>query len=183
MARLARIFHAEGEGDVKELVRQGYAMLREAEEARKHRAPLRAFCPIWMSPLMTINGQTYISDALDLAGAQNVFADRERRYPLAADLGQRNPLPKEAVAGRDTRYPRVPLEEVESRAPELVILPDEPHPFSDEDAKVFLAQSTPAARSGAVVRTEGKDISWYGSRAVTGIPRLRAVIDRYRVVS
>ena len=40
-----------------------------------------------------------------------------------------------------------------------------------------------AGRLGAVVRTEGKDISWYGSRAVTGIPRLRAVIDRYRVVS
>ena len=37
---------------------------------------------------MTIHGDTFISDMLDLCGAQNVFADRQRRYPLAADLGR-----------------------------------------------------------------------------------------------
>ncbi len=180
MARLARIFHVERDPKVLGLVKAGYEMLREAEEARKGRVPLRTFCPIWMSPLMTIHGNTYISDALDLAGAQNVFADRERRYPLAADLGKANPLPPEDIVGRDTRYPRVPLEEVASRAPELVLLPNEPHPFSEEDAKVFLGQDTPAARRKAVVLTEGKDISWYGSRAIEGLPRLRATIDRFR---
>jgi len=180
LARLARIFHVEGDAAVKVLVKDGYAAVREAEEARKVEVPLRTFCPIWMKPLMTMNGQTYMSDALDLCGAQNVFADRERRYPLAADLGKASPLPPEEVQGRDTRYPRVTLEEVESRAPELVLLPDEPHPFSEEDAKVFLAQATPAAKHGAVVRTPGKDISWYGSRAVTGIPRLRALVAGLR---
>lgn len=180
MARLARIFGVEREPEARALVKAGYEMLREAESLRKERVPLRTFCPIWMSPLMTIHGDTYISDALDLAGAQNVFADRERRYPLAADLGKASPLPPEKTEGRDTRYPRVPLEEVQSRAPELVLLPDEPHPFSEDDAKVFLAQDTPAARKNAVVRTSGKDICWYGSRAVLGIPRLRAIIDALR---
>lgn len=180
LARLARIFHRENDPDVKALVKEGYDVLREAEEARKSLVPLRTFCPIWMSPLMTMNGKTYMSDTLDLCGAQNVFADRERRYPLAADLGKANPLPPDDVAGRDTRYPRVTLEEVESRAPELVLLPDEPHPFSEEDAKVFLAQRTEAAKRGAVVRTPGKDISWYGSRAIKGIPRLRATIQGWR---
>jgi hypothetical protein len=40
-----------------------------------------------MKPLMTLNGETFMNDVLSLAGAENVFADRARRYPLAADLG------------------------------------------------------------------------------------------------
>ncbi len=78
---------------------------------------------------MTIHGDTFISDMLGLCGASNVFADRPRRYPLAADLGKASPFPPEKVADRDVRYPRVTLEEVSPRAPELVLLPDEPHPF------------------------------------------------------
>ena len=180
LARLARIFHVAGDPDVRELIRRGYAVIREAEEARKSVTPLRTFCPIWMKPLMTIHGATFISDILDLAGAQNVFADRERRYPLAADIGGAPALPPEAVAERDTRYPRVTLEEVTARKPELVLLPDEPHPFSEEDAEVFRALEIPAAQRGAVVRTGGKDLCWYGAQTVTGLPRVRALVEQYR---
>jgi ABC-type Fe3+-hydroxamate transport system substrate-binding protein len=180
LARLARIFGVERDGAVKELLARGYHALREADEARTKTAPLRAFCPIWMKPLMTIHGDTFISDMLDLCGAQNVFADRERRYPLAADLGKAAPLPPEKVEGRDVRYPRVTLEEVVARAPELVLLPDEPHPFSEEDAGVFRALDIPAAKTGAVVRTGGKDLCWYGSRSVEGISRVRGLVSLWR---
>jgi ABC-type Fe3+-hydroxamate transport system substrate-binding protein len=180
LARLARVFHVERDPAVRDLIRAGYAALREAEAARAERAPLRAFCPIWMSPLMTVHGDTFISDMLDLAGAQNVFADRERRYPLAADLGQRPPLAPEKAAGKDTRYPRITLDEVTARAPELVLLPDEPHPFSEEDAAVFRALDIPAARAGAVARTSGKDLCWYGARSVLGIARVRALVESLR---
>ncbi|MBX3201419.1 MAG: ABC transporter substrate-binding protein [Labilithrix sp.] len=180
LARLARVFHVGGDPAVRELLRRGYAEIRDAEEARKARAPLRTFCPIWMKPLMTIHGATFISDVLDLAGAANVFADRERRYPLAADVGAAPALSPEAVAGRDTRYPRVTLEEVTARRPELVLLPDEPHPFSEEDADVFRALAIPAAERDAVVRTGGKDLCWYGAQTVDGLARVRALVDRHR---
>ena len=180
MARLARIFRVEKEPAVRDLIKQGYSAVREAETARASRVPRSVFCPIWMDPLMTIHGDTYISDMLDLAGAQNVFADRERRYPLAADLGVAPPLPAERVAGRDTRYPRVTLDEVVARKPEIVLLPDEPHPFSDADADVFRALPIPAAERGAIVRCSGKDLCWYGSRAVSGIARVRALVDALR---
>ncbi len=180
LARLARIFYLERDPDVRDLLRRGYVVVREAEEARKTLTPLRTFCPIWMKPLMTINGATFISDILDLAGAQNVFADRERRYPLAADLGTAAALPPEDVAGRDTRYPRVTLEEVAARAPELVLLPDEPHPFSEEDAEVFRALDIPAAKRSAVVRTGGKDLCWYGAQTIEGLPRVRELVARFR---
>lgn len=176
LARLARIFGTENDSHVKDLVRRAYDAYRRAEKARGETTPLRTFCPIWMEPLMTIHGATFISDMLDLCGAQNVFADRERRYPLAADVGNAKPLAPEKIEGRDVRYPRVSMDEVKSRAPDLILLPDEPHPFSEDDARVFRGQ-IPAAR---VVFTSGKDLCWYGARSVDGIDRVRETIRAFK---
>jgi ABC-type Fe3+-hydroxamate transport system substrate-binding protein len=169
LARLAKIL----ESDARDLIRRGYDAAAEAEAALRARAPLRAFVPIWMDPLMTVNGQTFVSDALRLGGGLNVFADRQRRFPLAADLGQATPT---AAGTRDTRYPRITFEEVVASAPQIVLLPDEPHPFSEEEAEVF-RKRLPAAR---VVCCGGRDFSWYGVQSVEGIPRLRALIDSLR---
>lgn len=170
LARLGKILESDG----RDLVRRGYTALREAEAALKQQRPLRAFVPIWMDPLMTVNGQTYMSDALRLGGGENVFAGRQRMYPLAADLGQAVPRP---AGTRDTRYPRIALEEVVRSAPEIVLLPDEPHPFSEADAEVFRRALPAGVR---VVRCGGRDFSWYGAQSVEGVPRLRALIDSLR---
>lgn len=134
--------------------------------------PVRVFAPIWMEPLMTVNQATFISDAIEQASGVNVFADRERRYPLAADLGRREAVVRELLGDRDVRYPRVTLEEVAARRPEVVLLPDEPHAFSDADAAVFRAH-LPSAR---IVRCDGKDLMWSGLRAVEGLERLARLI-------
>lgn len=180
VARLARILGIEKEPKPKDLLRRGYAELREAEAARAAAAPLAAFVPIWMDPLMTISGETFVSDALSLAGARNVFADRFRRYPLAADLGRGDPASPAQVGDRDTRYPRITLREVEERAPQIVLLPDEPHPFSEADAAIFRAQDTPAARDGKVRLCGGRDLSWYGAQSAGGLSRLRALVASLR---
>jgi ABC-type Fe3+-hydroxamate transport system substrate-binding protein len=182
LAKLARIFGVEGDAGVRALVAGGYRELQDAEKARTAAggSVVRVFCPIWMNPLMTINGETFISDMLSVCGGENVFADRTRLYPLAADHGRAAPLPPEKVEGRDVRYPRVTLEEVIARAPDLVLLPDEPHPFTDEDAAVFRALDVPAAKTGAIVKTSGKDLCWYGARSVEGIARVRALLTRAR---
>jgi ABC-type Fe3+-hydroxamate transport system substrate-binding protein len=168
LARLARVL-----GGGRELVARGLAAYGEAEAALKNTAPVRAFVPIWMDPLMTVNGQTFMSDALRLGGATNVFGDRERRFPLAADLGQAIPT---AAGSRDTRYPRITLDEVIARKPSLILLPDEPHPFSEQDAAVFRGLGIGAR----VELCGGRDLSWYGAQSVDGIPRLRALIDSLR---
>ena len=169
LARLAKILQV----DARDLIRRGYAAMTAAEAALKTQPAVRAFVPIWMDPLMTINGQTFVSDALRLGGGLNVFGDRQRRFPLAADLGQAIPT---AAGTRDTRYPRITFEEVVERAPQVILLPDEPHPFSEADAAVF-EQRVPGART---VRCGGRDFSWYGVQSVEGIPRLRALIDALR---
>jgi ABC-type Fe3+-hydroxamate transport system substrate-binding protein len=196
LARLARVFRVEREPAVRELLKRGYEEIRAAEQARSTGpagavgggaagagavgAGLRTFCPIWMDPLMTIHGDTFISDMLDLCGAANVFADRKRRYPLAADLRGAAALSPEKVGDRDVRYPRVTLDEVVARAPELVLLPDEPHPFTEADAAVFRSLAIPAAPRGAVVTLSGKDLCWYGARSVEGIARVRALVASFR---
>lgn len=155
--------------DAHPVVQRLDASVREAERERAGRVPVRVFCPIWMDPLMTIRGDTFISDVLDLAGGANVFADRTRRYPLAADLGRTPALPPEKVGTRDVRYPRVTFDEVVARAPDVVLLPDEPHPFSEADAEVFRALPIPAALDGRVHRIEGKNLSWYSPRLIAAV--------------
>jgi ABC-type Fe3+-hydroxamate transport system substrate-binding protein len=177
LARLARILRVDTDAEVKALLGRAYEQCRAAEEVRKGAPRVRAFCPIWMKPLMTIHGDTFISDMLDLCGAENVFAQRKRLYPLAADLGKAVPMPADEVGLRDVRYPRVTLDEVVALAPEIVLLPDEPHPFTEQDADVFRALDIPAAHRGAVVRTSGKDLCWYGARSVDGIARIRAIVQ------
>ena len=160
LARLARILDAGETG--KELVRRGYA-LPPAPQLTE-RTP-RAFVPIWMDPLMTINGDTYGSDVLARAGLRNAFGDRLRLYPLAADLGKGEAI---EASGRDVRYPRLALDELRARGAELIVLPDEPHAFSADDEAV-LRGALPDAR---VVRICGKDLFWYGAWTIDALPRL-----------
>jgi len=179
IAHLARLAIALGISDqpmAKSLVANAYRTHHEAEKQRQAGPPVRAFVPIWMDPLMTVHEATFISDTLDLVGGQNIFADRPRRYPLAADLGKAPPLPPERVGSRDTRYPRVTLEEVAARQPDVVILPDEPHEFTEKDADVFRALDIPAAKTGRVVFCNGKDLMWYGARSIEGLERLRKLV-------
>ncbi len=170
VAKLARLL-SEPTPVARDLVGWAYRAVLEAERRRSTLTPRRVFVPIWMDPLMTIHEDTFISDQLDLVGATNVFADRRRRYPLAADLGVAAALSAERIGGRDTRYPRVTLDEVRARAPEIVLLPDEPHAFTDEDAEVFRAldRSTGAP---SVRRCLGRDLMWPGLRGIEGLARL-----------
>ena len=174
LARMALVLGLEREA--REVIAAAYHAVRRADDARGSQRPKRVFVPIWMNPLMTVHADTFISDLVDLCGGQNVFADRARRYPLAADIAGAAALPPERVGDRDTRYPRVTLEEVEARQPEVILLPDEPHPFTDQDAEVFRALDVPAARSGRIVKCDGKDLMWPGARSVQTLDRIRALI-------
>ena len=151
--------------------------LRYDALAQRRGRPVPCFVPIWMDPLMTVSGDTFISSALEIAGARNVFSDRERRYPLRADLGQGPAAAPEAVAGRDTRYPRVTLDEVVARGPALVLLPDEPHEFCQADAEVFRALAIPAAKHEQIHFCDGKDLMWYGLRTLEGLTRIAERVD------
>ena len=151
--------------------------LTDTEAVAATRPPVRVFCPIWKDPYMTINHDTYIHAMLAACGGDNVFADRQRRFPLAADLGRQPEAEGQRNEARDRRYPRVSLDEMAAYRPEVVLLPDEPYPFSDADLPDFAPfVDVPAVRDGRVHPIDGKIVSWYGPRIGRSLRVLRRLL-------
>ncbi len=189
LARLARILGLGKEDPARALIRRGYQLrdrtitppdagtppegvplVEPQRRSKRETAPpsdgrMRAFIPIWNNPLMTLNADTFGSDVLAQCGISNVFGQRLRLYPLAADLGKAAP---QDSSGRDVRYPRISMFEVKERDPELVILPDEPYSFAEGEEQMF-RDALPRAR---IVRVSGKDLFWYGAWTIDAIERL-----------
>lgn len=127
------------------------------EELRPRKAdpPLPVYVPIWRRPWMTLSSDTYAHGVLELAGARNVFAEAEGRYPERG--------PDEAI-------------EAGARA---ALLPTEPYPFhTKEDAVVaeLVEAGFPRERIGLV---DGEALTWYGAREVEG---LRVVAETVRAL-
>jgi len=151
-------------GEIAGCREQGRA-LAAAQEARVRaimapeagRTPVRYFCPIWRKPWMTFNADTYAHDMLRAAGGEN-------------------------VCGKEpTRYPTVTLEAIAVQAPEIVLLPDEPYAFTEQDRPALapLAE-TPALRDRHVHFVDGKALSWYGPRIADGLTRFAALFAAAR---
>lgn len=144
----------------------------------EHEEPLPVFVPIWKEPWMTFDEGAYASDVLELCGAYNVFSGRPRRYPLAADLGDADAWAAHRVRRRDTRYPRIRLEEVVERGARAVLLPDEPYAFAEDDARSL--ENLASSRPLLVQPVDGKDLFWYGTHLARAVPRLRQQIAALR---
>lgn len=134
-------------------------------------AEVPLFVPIWKEPWMTFDGRVYASDVLRLCGARNVFAERPRLYPLGADLGQRSALTEDRVGERDTRYPRIRLAEVVERGARVVLLPDEPYEFKEDDAAAFAELDVEPPLEVQLV--DGKQLFWYGTQLSRSAFQLR----------
>jgi ABC-type Fe3+-hydroxamate transport system substrate-binding protein len=152
-----------------------------ASAAAESQSGVPYFSTIWMGEeqgvdwFMTFNADTYMHDVLRIFGGLNVFSGRERRYPLAADLGLSEPQQPEGPV--DRRYPCVTAEEVVAASPELILVPDEPYAFtgSDKDKLFQLLVDTPAVKNRNVHFIDGSLITWDGVRlgaALQTLPEL-----------
>jgi ABC-type Fe3+-hydroxamate transport system substrate-binding protein len=140
--------------------------------------PCKVFVPIWLEPLMTFNAETYAHDLLRVCGGWNVFAERERYYPLKADLGQVAPYPPDdpRVQERDTRYPRITIEEVVAAQPDVILLPSEPFKFTEDHLSIFAGLDVPAARNRQIHLIDGSLLTWHGTRAAYAMNELPALM-------
>lgn len=156
-----------------------------AESALAERQTRRYFCPIWHQPAaspeapawwMTFNQDTYIHDVLRLMGGENIFAGRQRLYPLAADLGLQEAEPP---GERDRRYPRVRRDEVLAANPQVILLPSEPFPFGEADCERFREAfaETEAAQTGRILTVDGSLLTWHGTRLARALRDLPSLLE------
>jgi len=103
-----------------------------------------AVMPVWRDPWIVVGAPTFTGDLLSRLGLVNPFADRGR-------------------------YPRVTLDEILAAAAGLVILADEPYPFTAEDGQAFF----PGTR---VIRPPGRLLTWYGPSMVPARALLESAI-------
>ena len=107
------------------------------------------FVPIWRRPWMSINRNTYGASMLEHLGCTLVTAEL---------------MPP---------YPEVTLDQVGVWAPEIIAVPSEPYEFSD----AHLHELSAASPSSTVVRIDGQDLFWWGSRTPGAIGRLRDTLS------
>jgi ABC-type Fe3+-hydroxamate transport system substrate-binding protein len=178
---MTKLFHLPHMGQGLSVLETGYEW---ASLAAPNSPTVKVFCPIWREPAaadglprwwMTANRHTYLHDLLALCGGENVFAGRERRYPLAADLGE---AAAEATdPERDTRYPRVSPAEVAAAAPEVILLPSEPYPFGEADLAALDAwPDIPAVKSARVHFVDGSLLTWPGIRLTKALSELPVLL-------
>jgi len=154
-----------------------------AERAAVGQPPVAYFCPVWEDSLetgehwwMTFNDQTYAADVLRLFSGVNSFANRERRYPLRADLGL---SAAEEPGECDRRYPRVSGQEITVAKPDLILLPSEPYDYQEADCTrlAVLFNQTPAGKTGRITLIDGTWIHWPGTRLAQALEQLPAVFN------
>lgn len=92
---------------------------------------LTAVIPVWRRPWVVLGRDTFAGDVLRHLGVRNVYADHPERYPRPA------------------------LSELQSRAVDLVVLPDEPYDFRTDDGPEAFP-GTPYAL------VSGRHLTWYG---------------------
>jgi iron complex transport system substrate-binding protein len=118
VARLLRLFgQTTGHGAQGEAAARDFTARLAALQVRKPNRPLlRVFYQVWDHPLMTVGGTHWISDALELCGARNVFADLNGLSPVVSREAVLQRAPELIVSGSDApdmraqwqRFPGLP---------------------------------------------------------------------------
>jgi ABC-type Fe3+-hydroxamate transport system substrate-binding protein len=91
---------------------------------------------IWNHPMMVAGKNTFIDDMLKRCNFENVFLNK------------------------DSRYPKISIEELQKANPELILLSSEPFPFKEKHVVEF-QKLLPNSK---VIIVDGELFSWYGSR-------------------
>jgi len=115
--------------------------------------PVPVACLVWKDPYMAAAPDTLPHALLTAAGGRNTVAQH---------------------AGR--RYPEITAAALARGRPRVLLLPDDPYPFSAADA-AQLEASVPGASALSI---PGHWVSWYGSRMLEALHGLTACLDPYR---
>ena len=123
--------HQQADALVNEITRR----FQELAKSQPVRNPLRVVYLIWQNPVMTIGGDTFVNDMIEICGWENLFRNRDR-YPVTNE------------------------EEIRDLNPDLLLLSSEPFPFKESHLQSW-GKILPQTR---ILLANGEYFSWYGSR-------------------
>lgn len=155
VARLLRLIgQASGHAAVGEAAARDFsARLAALRASAARQPPVSVFYQVWDRPLMTVGGTHWISDALSLCGARNVFADIQAASPVVS---------REAVL---------------RRAPELIVGGSD----APELRRVWQRfGSLPAVKNQAFARMDADRLHRPTPRLIEGVAELCAAVAPYR---
>ena len=92
---------------------------------------------IWRDPWMVAGGDTFINSLLKLNGWENIFENKE------------------------SRYPEIIVEELKDLKPDLILLSSEPFPFKEKHVEEMRQIC-----NARIELVDGEYFSWYGSRLI-----------------
>jgi ABC-type Fe3+-hydroxamate transport system substrate-binding protein len=101
---------------------------------------------VWRDPWMVVGRDTFAGDMLGLLGVRNLFASASGRYPHTT------------------------VEEIRQRRPDVVVLPNEPYPFSAADGP----EQFPGLPTALV---DGRHLTWYGPSLAAAPGILRTALQ------
>lgn len=155
VARLLRLIgQASGHVGEGEAAARAYSARLAALQVRAtQKPPISVFYQVWDHPLMTVGGTHWISDALALCGARNVFADLRAASSVVS---------REAVL---------------RRTPELVVSGSDA-PDARRQWQRFA--SLPAVKNNAFVRVNADLLHRPTPRLLDGVAELCAAVAPYR---
>ena len=154
VARLLRLIGrvsghaAEGEAAARDFS----ARLAALRVRHGRKPPVRVFYEVWDRPLMTVGGAHWISDALALCGARNVFADLHALSPVVS---------REAVL---------------QRAPDLIVSGSD---APDMRRAWQRFSSLPAVKNQAFVRVDADRLHRLTPRLIEGVAELCTALEPY----
>lgn len=154
VARLLRLLgRASGHaGEGERAARDFSARLAALRVSNGRRPPVRVFYELWDRPLMTVGGAHWISDALALCGARNVFDDLRALSPVVS---------REAVL---------------QRAPQVIVSGSD---APDVRSAWRRFSSLPAVKNDAFVRVDADRLHRLTPRLVAGVAELCAAVKPY----
>lgn len=136
-------------GEQLETQEKAGTLIREIDAAWEPspRESVRSMILLWNTPFLTVSANTYASHLIEAAGGVNVF--------------------------RNDPTPEVPIEieDMIDQDPELILLAQEPFPFTAEHAAYF--QNLPPFSKKKVRLIDGHLISRFGPRTVTALRVLK----------
>ena len=160
LERVGVLLHRPDEGRARaQALRRDLATLRERHAGA---APVRVFYQVWSRPLLTLNGQHLVSDAIQACGGRNVFAHLSHLVPQ---------LSSESVVQAD---PEAILTAVDGTAP--------PRRAPDDAAFAQWTQlgAPTAARAGWLYMVPADLVVRGGPRIADGVAAVCKVLDDVR---